>query len=90
MKNDTLVILGAAAAALYVITKMTRPRPVATSTALALNGGGQVNVPSYTKQIFNTATPGQEGWGWQYFSDGTAIGPDGSYYSNGQKVWSPT
>ena len=89
MKNDTLVILGAAAAALYVITKMTRPRAV-NSTAMALNTGGQVNTAGYAKQIFNTATPGQEGWGWQYFSDGTSIGPDGSYYQNGQKVWSPT
>lgn len=89
MKNDTFVILGAAAAALYVITKSTRPR-VPTGSAMQLNGGGQVNVPSYTKQIFNTATAGQEGYGWQYFSDGTAIGPDGSYYQNGQKVWSPT
>jgi hypothetical protein len=43
-----------------------------------------------TKSIFNTALPGQNGFGWQYYTDGTAIGPDGSYYSNGAKVWSPT
>lgn len=28
--------------------------------------------------------------GWQYFTDGTAIGPDGSYYMNDKLVWSPT
>lgn len=90
MKNDTLLILGAAAAALYVITRMTKPRPVTVGGAASLNQGGQVNVPGYTKQIFNSALPGTEAWGWQYFTDGTAIGPDGSYYQGGQKVWSPT
>lgn len=25
--------------------------------------------------------------GWQYFSDGTSIGPDGSYYYQGQQVY---
>lgn len=28
--------------------------------------------------------------GWQYFTDGTAIGPDGSYYMHDVLVWSPT
>ena len=32
---------------------------------------------------------GQFGNGWRYFSDGTSIGPDGSYYSGGNLVWSP-
>jgi hypothetical protein len=27
--------------------------------------------------------------GWRYFTDGTAIGPDGKYYFQGQEVWSP-
>lgn len=26
--------------------------------------------------------------GWQYFTDGTSIDPDGNYYHNGEKVWS--
>lgn len=26
--------------------------------------------------------------GWQYFTDGTAISPDGDYYLNGEIVWS--
>lgn len=89
MKNDTLLILAAAAAGLYIVTRMTR-QTAPNRTAQALNQGGNVSVPGMVKQIFNSATPGQEGWGWQYFTDGTAIGPDGSYYSNGQKVWSPT
>jgi hypothetical protein len=88
MNKNTLMILAAAGLGLYYVTKMTRPK-VTASGADSLNNGGAVNVPSYTKSIFNTALPGQEGWGWQYFNDGTAIGPDGSYYTNGQKVWSP-
>jgi hypothetical protein len=29
--------------------------------------------------------------GWQFFSDGTSIGDDGTYYSAaGNAVWSPT
>lgn len=27
--------------------------------------------------------------GWQYFSDGTAISPDGRYFHNGDLVWAP-
>lgn len=89
MKNDTLLILAAAAAGLYVVTRMTR-RPAPNTTAAALNQGGNVAVPSTVKSIFNTALPGQPGYAWQYYTDGTAIGPDGSYYLNGEKVWSPT
>ena len=89
MKQDTLIILAAAAAGLYVITKMTR-KPTANSTAQALNQGGNVAVPGYATQVFNPALQGQAGFGWQYFTDGTAIGPDGSYYQGGSKVWSAT
>ena len=28
--------------------------------------------------------------GWQYFTDGVAISPDGVYYLNGSPVWSPS
>lgn len=28
--------------------------------------------------------------GWQYFTDGTAISPDGTYYKDGAAVWWPT
>lgn len=27
--------------------------------------------------------------GWDYYSDGTVVGPDGTYYSGGNAVWSP-
>lgn len=96
MKTENLLILAAAGAALYLITSTrrqvmtgnTRPVtwPAAPNTAAGLNGGGTVPVT----QIGNTALPGDYGWGWQYFSDGTAISPQGEYYLNGDKVWSPS
>lgn len=89
MKLDTIVVLAAAGLGVYVVTQMMAT-PSRANTAASLNNGGNVNMPSSIKQIFNTALPGQAGFGWSYFTDGTAIGPDGSYYSNGQKVWSPT
>ena len=46
--------------------------------------------PSSVTEIPNTSSPGDPAYGWKYFSDGTVIGPDGKYYSNGQLVWSPS
>lgn len=57
--------------------------------------------PEYTydydsiTEIPNNAQPGQEGYGWRYFSDGTVIAPNGTYYyretpdSDYKVVWSP-
>lgn len=35
------------------------------------------------------ATLIREWAGWRYYSDGTVIGPDGSYYYRGDLVYSP-
>ena len=46
-------------------------------------------------EIPNNAQPGQEGYGWRYFSDGTVIAPNGTYYyretpdSDYKAIWSP-
>jgi hypothetical protein len=40
-------------------------------------------------EITNTAGEGEAGYGWKYYSDGTAISPDGVYYYQGKKVWEP-
>lgn len=45
---------------------------------------------AWTTEINNPALPGQIGYGWRYFSDGTAIGPDGTYYRKGEAIYSPT
>lgn len=54
----------------------------------AWNLATQPNTEGAT-EITNTATPGSEGYGWKYYSDGTSIDPQGNYYQGGQKIWSP-
>lgn len=56
----------------------------------ALYSGSTGQTPTTGTTIFNPATEGQEGYGWQYFSDGTVIDPSGNYYQNGQLIWSPS
>lgn len=91
MQKDTLIIILAAAAGLYAISKMIKPAgaaikpPTGGGTAASLNNYGN---PPIT-QIQNSALPGQTGYGWTYYSDGTAIDPSGAYYFQGQRVWSP-
>lgn len=51
--------------------------------------GGASASTGGTTAIANNDVPGQPGYGWQYFSDGTSISPTGSYYSGGSLVWSP-
>ncbi len=34
-------------------------------------------------------SPTDPAYGWQYFTGGTAIAPNGTYYQNGEEVWHP-
>lgn len=34
-------------------------------------------------------TPGEQGYGWRYFNDGTSISPDGVYYKDGEVIFQP-
>jgi len=45
---------------------------------------------SGVKEITNTALPGQTGYGWKYYDNGTVIDPQGRYYFDGQVVYDPT
>lgn len=84
MKNENLIILAAAAAGVFVVYKMTRAKASPQgNTASSLNNGGALP----TMEITNTALPGQTGWGWKYYTDGTSIGPDGTYYQGGSTVY---
>jgi hypothetical protein len=53
---------------------------------------GETYYPDYTTydtsiaEIPNPAQEGQTGYGWRYFSDGTAIGPDNKYYGTDSKT----
>jgi hypothetical protein len=56
------------------------------------SGTGDFDTSTWdASEIQNTATtPNQEGYGWRYFTDGTAISPDGKYYSGGSLVYDPS
>ena len=41
-------------------------------------------------KIENTSKEGQPGYGWEYFSDGTAVSPDGKYYYKGSLAYDPS
>jgi hypothetical protein len=55
------------------------------------SGTGEFDTARWdASEITNTVTtPGEEGYGWRYFTDGTAISPDGKYYSGGSLVYDP-
>ncbi len=76
MKKDTLMLLGAAGIAFYLVNKAGG---VQKATTAVVNGATEIF--NSLGQRFNN--------GWRYFSDGTSIDPFGSYYRNGQKIWSP-
>ena len=75
MKTKQLFIIAAAAVGAYLVARAVfAKRRTATAS------------PS---SIANSALPGQPGYGWTYYDDGTAISPQGVYYYQGQEVWRP-
>jgi hypothetical protein len=43
----------------------------------------------FVAEIANPSNPGQTGYGWKYYENGTAVSPDGKYYKDGQLVYDP-
>ncbi len=84
------MIAGVVAVGAYLLLKKGGSFAAPFRQALGFNQTPRVTVP-YDKvtEILNPALPGQIGYAWRNFSDGVSIGPDGSYYLNGSKVWSP-
>ena len=76
MRSEELIVLGLAGLALWFILKGKQ----------AGGGFGGAAVVS-TSPYATKAAPDYQGW--QYFTDGTAISPQGVYYLNGQEVWRP-
>lgn len=90
---DLLVLAGAGALAWYLVRRAGAPA-LAPAAPGAVRGGGNPAAPDqpgsiFVRDVLNPAMPGQPGWGWRYYDNGTAIGPDGAYYLNGVKVWEP-
>lgn len=80
MHKELFTMLAVAAGVVAVGYVMTR------KTAAPVVTGSRVKSP---ETVFNGALPGQPGWGWDYFTDGVSISPDGVYYMNGREVWRP-
>lgn len=74
MRNEELMVIGLAGLALWFILK-------------GKNAGSMGSSVTSTSSYARKAAPDYQGW--QYFTDGTAISPEGDYYLNGTKVWSP-
>ena len=71
--------------------EMTRSglTPAAIATAIRSLGINPDTLQNETTIIENTAQPGEQAYGWQYFSDGTSIDPSGNYYRGSDLIWSP-
>ena len=82
MDKEDLMLIGLAAAGLYFMWKSTK-----ANSSNTINNLGQA-IKSVS-EIFTGATGTQPASGWRFFTDGTSISPDGTYYQNGVKIWSP-
>lgn len=86
MKNSDLLILAAAAVAAFFILKKNGGLPAVSAAQPASSN----QVGDFVNGIFNPARVGDPGFGWQYFTNGTAIDSAGNYYFGGQRVWTNT
>lgn len=81
MKTDEMLVLGAAAAAVYLIWNSTKKPATTTATPR-----GSTGMSDWVGEIFSSAgTPYSNGW--RYYDNGTAIDPQGNYYYQGQLVY---
>ena len=80
MKSNDLVTILAGGILAFVAYKVLGP-------SLSGSSGGSSWVSKITA---NTSGADNPAYGWQYFSDGTSIAPNGDYYYQGKKVWSAT
>lgn len=79
MKDQTVIVLAAGVVLGAYLLLQNKKK----------SGTGSGSAPGYTLRINNPAMESQPGYGWQYYTDGTAIDPKGNYYLNGEMVWSP-
>jgi hypothetical protein len=77
MKTNDLLLIAAAGIAIYLYMNRDTSNTI-KNLGEAING---------ISEIFTGAKQGDPAYGWRYFSDGGAIGPDGKYYLNGQYIY---
>lgn len=74
MKKDDLVLMIGAAVGVFIIAKFMMNKASAKPTQGIAVGENYASLITQNN-------------GWQYFTDGTAIGPNGDYYKNGQLIY---
>lgn len=86
MKAEQIVTILAGAILAYVAYKTFSKSPSGSTAPRPSYIGGM-----FSKEIANSALPGQPGYNWSYYvdaqGDDVAIAPNGDYYLNGNKVW---
>jgi hypothetical protein len=91
-KQSTLASLVGATGGIAELQKNMKAAgltPTQIATSLRGMGINPDTLQAETTAIENTAQPGEQGYGWQYFSDGTSIDPSGNYYRGSDLIWSP-
>lgn len=83
-KNDILTIVAGAVLAYVAYKTLTGKKSGSTAVA----GIRPASNGATATEIMNNADPTEPGWGWKYYTDGTAISPAGDYYRQGQLIWS--
>lgn len=84
-----MIVLGLAAAAAWMVWQTVNKGDAKTAQAKPAQPQIRpVSSGTPTSEILNAqGLPFDNGW--RYYSDGTSIGPDGSYYFGGQRIWTP-
>lgn len=73
-----MIVLGLAGVAVWLILQSQKPKAGKTVASGAMR----------TEEIFDQ-WGAKFGNGWRYFTDGTAIDPQGRYWKDGQIIWTP-
>lgn len=92
MKSEDLLAILAGGILAYVAYKTfagkSNGQTAFNTAANAMAAKFETTRGMYSRAVNNTAALGQEGYGWKYYDNGTAISPNGDYYLNGELVWS--
>lgn len=86
MKTEEIMVLVLAGVAVFLVVQAARQGKIKPSTGGTCATCGGADLLGKVAEIF-TGSGKPYGNGWRYFSDGTAIDPQGRYYKGGQLIW---